>query len=82
MINEYIRNNTMNLTILMYIILMTFIIYLKPRILFNKDGTLKPFGIGYKNKSVLPLWLVSIIIAIFSSFTIMIYKTCNLQGTF
>ena len=39
---------------------------MKPTIIFDKNGKLREFGIGYKNKTILPIWLAIIIIAIFS----------------
>jgi len=47
--------------------------YVKPAIMFNDDGSLRQFGIGYHKKTVFPAWLISIIIAILSYFAIMYY---------
>ena len=46
----------------LYIILVT----IKPGLMFTKDGLIRDFGIGYKNKTVTPVWLITIIIAILS----------------
>jgi hypothetical protein len=32
---------------------------------------LRPFGVGYKNTTILPLWLASILLAIFSYFVVL-----------
>jgi hypothetical protein len=43
-----------------------FIIYVfKPTIIYNKDGSLRQFGVGYRKKTVFPMWLVVFILAIF-----------------
>lgn len=36
----------------------------QPKFIYNYDGSLKVFGIGYKMKTVFPLWIISIILAI------------------
>jgi hypothetical protein len=41
-------------------------VYLKPNFVFNKDGTMRQFGIGYRNKTVIPIWLIVIIMAYLS----------------
>lgn len=48
--------------------------YLKPSIIYNSDGSLRQFGIGYRKKTVVPLWLVVILISIFS-YTFSLYFT-------
>jgi len=43
---------------------------MKPNIIYNNDGSLRQFGVGFKKKTVIPLWLISIVIAIFSYFCV------------
>ena len=38
----------------------------KPAFAYQENGAYRPFGIGYQNKTVLPIWIVSIGIAILS----------------
>ena len=45
----------------------------KPSIVYQTDGSLRPFGVGYRKKTVVPLWLVVFLLAIFS-YTISIYS--------
>lgn len=46
---------------------------LKPSFLYNKDGSIREFGIGYKNKTILPIWLLSLILGILSYLIVMFY---------
>ena len=39
---------------------------MKPACVYNHDGSFKVFGLGYRNKTVVPMWLVVIIAAILS----------------
>jgi hypothetical protein len=56
------------IAICIFLILFSFIQVLKPTILYNKNGSLRDFGIGYKQKTVTPMWLITILIAILSYF--------------
>ena len=49
----------------------------KPTFLYNDNKTLRDFGIGYRKKTVLPLWIISIVLAILSYFSILYYVTYN-----
>tara|TARA_B100000902_G_C27076569_1_gene796758 strand:+ start:709 stop:876 length:168 start_codon:yes stop_codon:yes gene_type:complete len=46
---------------------------MKPGFLYNRDGSLREFGIGFRNKTVVPVWLLSITLAILSYFIILYY---------
>lgn len=68
--------NTITLAITIYILLCGFIYVLKPSYLYNSDGSFKEFGIGYKKKTIFPIWLCIIIIAILTYFFVFMYKNC------
>ena len=61
---NYIKRNIIFISILLFLLLYILINYTKPAILYNTDGSLRHFGVGYKNKTILPLWLFAIILAI------------------
>ena len=46
---------------------------MKPACFYNKDGSIREFGIGYKNKTILPIWLLSLILGILSYLAVMYY---------
>ena len=48
---------------------------IKPGFAYNEDGSLKPFGLGYTNKTVIPAWIVAIILGILSYYVVMVYFT-------
>jgi hypothetical protein len=54
----------LSLSIIFFIIIFFLINYSKPAFLFNKDGSYKQFGLGLRTRSVIPIWLVAIIVAI------------------
>lgn len=65
--NKFVQNNKVSLSIIVFIAVLSVVHFIiKPNIIYNKDGSYKQFGLGYRNKTVVPIWLVSIILAIFS----------------
>ena len=65
-------NNTIKYSIILYIFLLLIILIIKPRFIFNKDGEVKHFGTDYnENTTILPLWLLCILLAIFSYYIIL-----------
>jgi hypothetical protein len=63
---SFIKKNITSVAILLFIGIFFMIQQFKPSFIYKKDGSLRQFGIGYKEKTVLPIWLIAIIIAILS----------------
>jgi hypothetical protein len=70
---NYIRENITTVSIILFILMFGLIILFKPAFLYNKDGSIREFGIGYKNKTILPIWLLSIILGIISYLIVLFY---------
>lgn len=70
---SYIRRHITSLSILIFIISYSLLMIMKPAIIYNTDGSLRQFGIGFKKKTILPAWLISILMAIFSYFGVLYY---------
>jgi uncharacterized membrane protein YozB (DUF420 family) len=75
MFRNFISKNTTLSAIILFIILFLIITYSKPKFLYNSDGTIRQFGVGSKNKTILPLWLISIILGILCYLGILYYLT-------
>lgn len=69
----FIRQNITSLSIFLFIILFVALNYFKPGFLYKKDGSLREFGLGYKNKTVIPLWFATIILAILCYLFVLYY---------
>ena len=65
--------NKLAVTVSIFLIIFTIIHMLKPTIMYNEDGGFRPFGVGYRHKTVIPIWLVSILVAIFSYLGVLYY---------
>ena len=53
-----IRRNITSFSIIIFIILYTIVLLFKPAFIFKKDGNLRNFGIGFRDKTVIPAWLL------------------------
>lgn len=73
MYRSLIRQNITSFSIVVFLILYVTILMFKPAFVFKKDGTLRDFGLGFRNKTVIPAWLLSIILAIVSYLSVLYY---------
>ena len=65
MFNQYISREALSvIAVFIFLILFGLINAFRPSVIYNKDLSFRRFGIGYKNKTVIPIWLFSIILAI------------------
>ena len=44
--------------IIIFLIIFCFVHWLKPPLIYNDHGGFRQFGIGYKQKTVIPIWVV------------------------
>lgn len=59
-----LAQNKLSFAILLFLIIFSVIHYLKPALIYNEQGGFRHFGLGYKQKTVIPIWIVSIVLAI------------------
>lgn len=64
MLRTFTRNNTTLVSVVIFLVIFSIFQMIKPSFLYNNDGSLREFGVGYKNKTILPLWLFSIVLGI------------------
>lgn len=69
----FIRNHVNSIAIGIYLILFGVLIILKPHFLYDTDGSLRQFGIGRTKKTILPIWLLAVVLAIISYFFVLYY---------
>ena len=69
----FIRNHKASYAIALFLILFSIVHYFKPSFAYGDDGEFRQFGVGYKNKTVIPIWGVAIVLAILSYLFILWY---------
>jgi uncharacterized membrane protein YozB (DUF420 family) len=73
MYRGYIRENVTLVSVVMFIIIFGTIQMMKPTCLYNRDGSIREFGIGYRNKTIFPIWLLSLCLGILCYLFVMYY---------
>ena len=61
------------MSIILFLIIYYIIQYDRPLFIYNTNGTLRQFGVGYKKKTILPIWLLAILLAIISYMIVKYY---------
>ena len=75
MIKNFIRNNNTLVSIIIFMFIFSLTHLIKPAFLYNNDNSVREFGIGYKNKTIMPIWLFSILLGILSYILVLYYLT-------
>jgi len=73
MSKNYFKENPTLVAVILFIIIFGVIQIMKPSCFYNRDGSIREFGIGYKNKTILPIWLLSIVLGILCYLAVMYY---------
>ena len=72
-IGLFVNRNRIYLAILIYISLFaTTCLIVKPPIMFLDSGELRQFGIGFKERTVIPVWLFAFLLGILSYLCILL----------
>ena len=72
---QFINKHITTLSIILFFIFCVILNVMKPHFLYNKDGSLREFGLGFKKRTVIPIWIMSIFLSILSYFILMYYSS-------
>jgi|TARA_B110000881_G_C18194222_1_gene326320 hypothetical protein len=70
---NYLRKHSTSAAIIIFIVIFGIIQCCAPRFLYDEKGSIRPFGLGRRRKTIIPIWLLTIIIAILSYLAIVYY---------
>jgi len=73
MYRSYIAKNPTFVSVLLFLIIFGTIQLGKPSFLYKEDGGIREFGVGYRNKTILPIWLLAIVLGILSYLFVLYY---------
>jgi len=73
MLRQYIRRNVTSVSILLFIIIFMVVQLAAPAFLYEKDGSLRQFGLGTQKKTVIPIWFLTLLLAIFCYLFVLYY---------
>ena len=69
----FIRKNINSFSIIIFLVSFILLNYFQPGFMYNNDGSLREFGLGQRRKTILPVWLLSIILGILSYLGVLYY---------
>lgn len=69
----FFKKYVLVISIMLFLLTFYIIHHMKPSFLYKKNGDLRAFGIGYKEKTIIPIWLISIILPILCYIAIRCY---------
>jgi hypothetical protein len=70
---KYIREHKTTIAIFLFLILFSLVHVLKPGIAYTSEGGFREFGLGYRKKTIIPIWIIAIVLAIFSYLFVVAY---------
>jgi hypothetical protein len=73
MYKTYIRENITLVAVILFVVIFGMIQMIKPTCFYNKNGSIREFGIGYRNKTILPIWLLSLVLGILCYLAVLYY---------
>ena len=63
---KLLRIYKVHFSVLLFLILFGAFHMIKPSFAYLPNGAYRPFGVGYKHKTVVPVWVVAILLALLS----------------
>ena len=73
--NAFIRKHINTFTVVIFLLSFYLLNYMRPGFLYNNDGSIRQFGLGHKRKTIVPVWLLSIILGVLSYLLVLYYIT-------
>lgn len=70
---SFVNTHKANISILLFLALFSIVHITKPSLLYSEEGGFRQFGVGYRHKTVIPIWGVAIVLAIFSYLAVLTY---------
>lgn len=71
--DSLLRRHPLGTAIVLFVVLFAITNSLRPRFLYQEDGSLRDFGVGYRNKTILPIWLFSLLLGILCYVAVLYY---------
>lgn len=72
---NFIKNHINSFAILLFLVLFSLLNFVQPGFLYNNNGTLREFGLGQRRKTILPIWLLSLLLGILSYLAVLYFVT-------
>lgn len=68
--SQFLLKNRLLVSMLVFSILFSLVVMIKPNFIFDNDGAFREFGVGNSTKTVVPMWLFVILTALLSYYIV------------
>lgn len=68
----FFQKYKLNISLFLFLTIFCIVQYFKPPFLYDVDGSIKQFGMGYTHKTIFPVWLFAIYLGILSYIFVLI----------
>jgi hypothetical protein len=77
-VKGFVYQNKVYISVFLFLVVFAILHVCKPSLIYDKDGAFRPFGLGYSNKTVIPMWVAAIVLAILSYLAVCVYLQSDL----
>lgn len=68
---QYLTKHCISISIILFLVIFFGLNHFKPAFIYKSNGAFRQFGINNSQKTIIPIWLISIILSILSYLTIL-----------
>lgn len=69
-----VRNHKVSVASMLFLLVFIVLHIMEPSIIFDETtGEYRQFGVGYRHKTILPIWFVVLLVAVFSYLAVTYY---------
>lgn len=72
-LKPFVREHKTSIAIAIFICLFSVLHLVKPTLVYDESGGFREFGVGFRQKTVVSIWVVVIILAVFSYLAVLSY---------
>ncbi len=70
----FTRVHKVEVAIVLFFLIFSLVHWIKPSLVYSEDGSYRTFGVGYRQKTIVPIWFVAILIAILCYLFVLYYS--------
>jgi hypothetical protein len=64
MASRFVERNQVSVAVFLFVVVFFILHLTKPQLVYLPDGSFRHFGVGYKNKTIFPIWVFAILLGI------------------
>ena len=73
LIREFVQSRPTMAAVVLYIAIYVLIVVTKPSLIFNRDGSVRQFGLAFSRRTIVPIWLAAVVLAVLCYMVVLYY---------